>query len=386
VSGSVLTVSVGGATITETLTGTYGSGYFTVTTDGNGGIDVNYLPCFAEGTRVATPNGTLAVESLVAGDLVLTASGEHRPVRWIGYRTIDLTRHPAPERVQPIRIKAGAFGPGVPSSDLRLSPDHAVKIDDSLVPVKLLRNGTGIVRDTWCRSVTYYHVELDTHDILLAEGLPAESYLDTGNRDMFANAGTAMQLYADFGNDQARREAESCLPFVADPVPVQAWWRALVARAEAAGYGKPAERATTNDPDLHVVVDGRKILPSLDGVGRYRFVIPAGAENVRLVSRAVVPNEREPWFDEHRSLGVMVRRLTVHSGDDIEVVPLDHPKLRDGWWDHESDGSSHWRWTSGNAAVPFASEKTAVLQVDVGDIQAYFAVDIPGAAAVGRVA
>ncbi len=69
-----------------------------------------------------------------------------------------------------------------------LSPDHAVFVDDVLVPVRHLINGSTIVQEP-VAEVTYYHVELATHDVILAEGLPCESYLDTGNRAVFVNGG-----------------------------------------------------------------------------------------------------------------------------------------------------------------------------------------------------
>ena len=71
------------------------------------------------------------------------------------------------------------FGDGLPRRDLWLSPDHAVFVDDVLIPIKRLINSTSI-EQVPMDQITYYHVELEHHDVLLAEGLPAESYLDTG--------------------------------------------------------------------------------------------------------------------------------------------------------------------------------------------------------------
>ena len=84
----------------------------------------------------------------------------------------------------PIRIQAGAFAPNTPRRDLLLSPDHAVYVDGRLIPVRYLVNGASIAQ-VETDSVTYWHVELDRHDVILAEGLAAESYLDTGNRSVF---------------------------------------------------------------------------------------------------------------------------------------------------------------------------------------------------------
>ncbi len=81
----------------------------------------------------------------------------------------------------------GAFGDGLPIRDLILSPGHAVFVDGVLVPVGPLVNGATIVQEE-VESVRYFHVELDAHDVILAEGLPCESYLDDANRETFANS------------------------------------------------------------------------------------------------------------------------------------------------------------------------------------------------------
>ncbi len=164
-------------------------------------------PCFARGTRVDTPGGTLAVEDLAPGDRVSLAKGGSAPVRWVGHRRVDLRRHPRPEAVRPVRVRAHAFGPGLPRRDLRLSPEHALLLGGALVPVHVLVDGEVVAQESPDR-VTYFHVELDRHDVILAEGLPAESYLDTGNRAGFAN-GAVTILHSDFapGPDAAEPSA-----------------------------------------------------------------------------------------------------------------------------------------------------------------------------------
>ena len=188
------------------------------TANAEGGLGA--MACFAAGTRISTLRGDVAVEALREGDRVrlgsaspLPLAGEvgDLPVRWIGHRRVDCRRHPKPRTVWPVRIAAAAFGPGRPVRDLWLSPDHALFVDGVLIPVKHLINGSSVAQvpvDT----ITYYHVELPRHEVLLAEGLAAESYLETGGRRMFANGGGPVTLHPDFA---ARIwEAEACAPLI----------------------------------------------------------------------------------------------------------------------------------------------------------------------------
>jgi hypothetical protein len=139
------------------------------------------------------------VEDLFVGDMVLTHDGRSEPVVWVGSRAVDCARHPRPETVWPVRVSAGAFGVGRPTRDLFLSPDHAVFVNGVLVPMKLLINGTSIARVERSR-VMYHHVELPSHEVILAEGLAVESYLDIGDRTDFAGAdGGVTRLFPDFG-------------------------------------------------------------------------------------------------------------------------------------------------------------------------------------------
>jgi uncharacterized protein YjbI with pentapeptide repeats len=155
------------------------------------------MPCFLAGTRIATPCGEIPVEALAIGDLVQAQDAGIAPVKWIGHRRVNCRNHPKPRKVWPVRVRAGAFGDGVPHRDLWLSPDHAVFVDDVLIPIKRLINGTSI-EQVPMDEVTYYHIELEHHDVLLAEGLPAESYLDVGDRFNFANGRGPIALHPEF--------------------------------------------------------------------------------------------------------------------------------------------------------------------------------------------
>ncbi len=187
--------------------------------------------CFASGTRIATPTGPVTVEQLAVGDTVLLASGGTAPIVWIGHRHIDCRRHPEPHKVWPVRIRRGAFGEGRPHRDLVLSPDHAVFAEGVLIPVKYLVNGTTI-RQVRCRSIAYFHIELPRHDIVLAEGLTVETYLDIGNRGNFADSRGAVALYPDFAS--LAWEAEGYAPLVVTGPELAAVRRKIEALARMA--------------------------------------------------------------------------------------------------------------------------------------------------------
>src|SRR5262249_2111860 len=139
--------------------------------------------------------------------------------------------------VAPVRIQRGAFSDTAPHADLVLSPDHAVFVDGKLICARQLINGTTIRQETDWTSVEYFHVQLETHGILLSEGLATESYLDTGNRGFFANADEPLQLHPDLTDetDYPTREAASCAPFVWDEPGVKPVWQRLADRAAALG-------------------------------------------------------------------------------------------------------------------------------------------------------
>jgi ELWxxDGT repeat protein len=201
------------------------------------------VSCYATGTRIRTLRGDVAVEDLAVGEMVVTHDGDTAPIIWIGRREVACETHPAPASVRPVRVLAGAFGLGLPTRDLVLSPDHAVFADGVLIPIRYLINGRTVVQEPATR-ITYWHVELPRHAVLLAEGLAAESYLETGQRDAFANGGAAVRLHPDFA---ARvREAQACAPIMVTG-PVVAALRARL--SEGRPEAPPLDSAGDKSPD-----------------------------------------------------------------------------------------------------------------------------------------
>lgn len=155
--------------------------------------------CFAAGTLIATPDGERAVEMLSIGDLVTTADGDAVPVKWTGRQTFH-TRLCSPERIAPVRITAGALGNGLPHADLLLTSCHAVILHGLAITAGALVNGTTIIREPVTAlpdTVTYWHVETEGHRVILANGAPAETYLDYENRRAFDNYDEYVALYGD---------------------------------------------------------------------------------------------------------------------------------------------------------------------------------------------
>jgi hypothetical protein len=204
------TVSSAGLTNGETV-GSWqvtisGSDYIFANTSGQGGVTARFATgklftvastviCFYPGTLVATLTGPRAVETLGVGDMVLTHDGHAKPIRWMGRQTVS-TVFVDPLRVLPIRIAAGALADNMPQRDLLVSPDHALLLDGVLVQAGALVGLPGISRE---RRVpprfTYHHVELADHSLILAEGVPAETFVDNIDRLAFDNWDEHEALY-----------------------------------------------------------------------------------------------------------------------------------------------------------------------------------------------
>lgn len=160
---------------------------------GNGAIDIQGLGttppptyiCFASDTLIETPNGQVRVDDLGVGDLVMTRDSGPQPIVWAGHSTLNWPD--ADDRMKPIKINADAFGPGLPLRDLIVSPQHHMFISNPhcaalfahpevLAPAKGLTGMAGIRRMAGKKSVTYFHILLEKHGVITAEGMPSESF------------------------------------------------------------------------------------------------------------------------------------------------------------------------------------------------------------------
>ena len=279
-------------------------------TTGAFGTDITTV-CFCKGTQILTPAGEVGVESLTVGDLVVTkGSAEPRKITWIGKGQVLATRGQRGPAT-PVIVRKGALSPNVPNRDLHVTKAHSLYFDGVFVPAEFLVNHRSIVWDDRAQEVEIYHIELESHDILIANGAPAESYRDDGNRWLFQNAND--------GWNGAPQEPYAPV-LTGGPVVDSIWARLL----DQAGPRKPVPM--TDDPDLHLVVDGIRLGASETAGDSLVFFIPGTPSVVEIASRDVVPVELGIARDS-RALGVAVRKIELHRGWNYTSVTAADPRL-----------------------------------------------------------
>jgi len=153
------------------------------------------VACFLAGTRILTARGEVAVEALRIGDNLQTLHAGARKIKWIGTRSYDGRFIAGNKTVLPICIKRDAIDANVPARDLFVSPGHAICIDGVLVHAARLVNGVSVVQADRVDSVTYYHIELESHEVIFAENCGAETFLGEKFRRQFQNVGEFAKLY-----------------------------------------------------------------------------------------------------------------------------------------------------------------------------------------------
>lgn len=218
------------------FSGLGGNPSFTLSSDGHGGTDivVGAVTCFCRGTLIRTARGEVAVETLAIGDLVATVAGVMQPVKWIGRRAYDGRMIAKNHLALPVCIKAGAILPGSPARDLYVSPGHGIFVNGILVPAWRLVNGVSVTQAVAVEQVEYFHVELERHEVILAENCAVESFQEQeeyGLRALFQNVAEFHALYPGAAPDGP------ALPRADHGWQLQMAYRLLAARA---GVAAPA--------------------------------------------------------------------------------------------------------------------------------------------------
>ncbi len=203
-----------------------GGGGFAFANIAGAGTITGYVACYCRGTLIATACGEQRVEELKVGDKVMTASGALRPIKWIGRRSYSGRFIKGSKEILPICIKAGALDENTPRRDLWISAHHAMYLDGVLIEAKDLVNGVSIVQAEQVETVEYFHIELDSHDVIVAEGALSETYLDDDNRAMFHNMQDYFARYQD-----AAAPAHYCAPRLDEGYEVEGARRRIAWRA-----------------------------------------------------------------------------------------------------------------------------------------------------------
>ena len=317
--------------------------FFHTAPDAGGGtlLTASETPCVCRGTMILTESGNVPVEALTVGDKVMTIAGEAKPIHWIGHGRRVLTGE-NPE-ARPLIVRADAIAEGMPLRDLYLTRGHSLYLDGMLIPVEFLVNERSILWDDNATEVEFYHIELEDHDVLLADGAPAESYRDDGNRTLFDNPEPPVFAAANMAH---------FAPVLMGGPEVDRIWRELL---DGSGFTAPE---ATDDPDLHLLADGERIDPIAiedrrDGwQGIYRFRVDTVPVDLALASAVCVPMRMGLNHDPRR-LGVAIRAMTLN-GDEARVdLPCTSPLLTAGF--HHPEPEPRHRWTTGQAVLPRAA-------------------------------
>ena len=320
-----------------------------------GGVEIE-IPCFLAGTLILTDKGEVPVEKLVVGDHVRTLSGESRPIVWIGSgrRKVRPGQRCA---ATPVLVCRGALTDGIPHRDLRVTKGHSLYLDGVLIPAEFLINHRSVRWDDHVQTVEYYHIELAAHDVLLANGAAAESYRDDGNR----------HLFVDLNESWNGPPKPPYAPVLTGGPKVDAVWREVLKRA-----GPRPSMPLTEDPDLHLLVDGCRVDARTRTRTCHVFQLPSGPQDIRIASRSGVPAEiglgRDP-----RALGVALRQARLWRGAQVRVMPASSPTLVAGF--HAYEPTEEHRWTNGEAVLPNTFFKDlgsgAVLEVHTRGVTQY---------------
>jgi hypothetical protein len=163
--------------------------------------------CFLAGTHISTPTGEILVEDLNIGDIISTADGGVRKVIWIGKQTLSSIFTPA--KNLPVEITIGALGNNLPTRPLRVSPGHSLLVGGVFPIASALINDITVrqlIKEELPDTFTYYHIEVEDHALILAEGVPAETFLDAWSRKAFSNWNEYVELYGEDEREVPRSE------------------------------------------------------------------------------------------------------------------------------------------------------------------------------------
>ena len=343
------------SSITLNIIGVEEIGY---TLSENSDGDLVYEVCFLADTLIATPNGTMAVQDLKPGDIIVSyqdGKACHTTVTWAGKAHCTVKSDKSDDEAgYPVRILQDAIAPGVPFKDLLVTAEHCLFFDNAFIPARMLVNGRSVFYDRSVPSYDYYHIETEDHSVIMADGMLTESYLDTGNRNAFRQQGNVFIF-----NPQTKSwENDAAAPLDVSRERVEPIYRQIAQRAEKRRLPlQTLPPALTTETNLHLRSANGHIIQPLRTVDKcVMFMIPDGLDTVQIVSNSSKPSDtRGPFVDDRRNLGVLIGEVLFFEGNKKrEIIHHLTDDALNGWY-----GIAHpsARWTNGNASLPLGPRK-----------------------------
>ncbi|EHD14538.1 hypothetical protein CIN_04700 [Commensalibacter intestini A911] len=332
--------------------------------------------CFLAGTFIRAENGLVRVEDIVPGDLVYSVGHNNtwqlRQVIWVGKQTTTVAAYKHDDLAgYPICIRKNAIDEGVPFADLYVTAEHCMFFDDYFVPIRMLVNGKTIFYDHSFTTYDYYHIELEKHSVIVANGALSESYLDTGNRHYFTSK--SLDTFSSTRVKSWERDAAAML--ITKRGGVEAIFYALDQRADRMSIELiEQKKVRTNNPDVYLITDkGCKLFPVRVTDTEVLFELPSDLKNVRLISRTYRPCD--VWgahYDNRYVHGVLVGDIVMHQEHQKYILDMHlSGKELSGWL---PQSHSRARWTSGNALIPLKSvedNRNILLSIQIVETGSY---------------
>ncbi len=312
-------------------------------------------PCYLAGTLIETTNGLKTIEKIEVGDLIYTYKGTikiPKPVIWIGsgYHNVQANQ-PDDIAGYAIHIIKNALADYVPYKDMFITPEHCLYIDGKFIPARMLVNNHSIYYDYSKSKYTYYHLELEEHGVINADGALSESFLNTNNHQNFYNPKKVIKLKEKTKNwAQDAAAALVTKQEIVKPIYDYLKQRALQLNLQTI----TEEQKTTNFSNLYIITDkGKVIFPKCckTQFGNYIFVLSNPVHYIYIVSNSSRPSDIiGPYVDDRRNLGVLIESITLFDQKNNHSITTHlEAKQLSGWHDQENES---FRWTNGYALLP----------------------------------
>ncbi|NVN06769.1 Hint domain-containing protein, partial [Asaia spathodeae] len=328
--------------------------HYNIEKDVSGNLQVKYIPCFLAGAMILTKTGPVKVEDISVGDMVFAFEGTNKKlskVTWVGKKDVIVNRNIEDDLSGfPICIKRNAISENVPCTDLLITSEHCVFIDNFLIPARMLVNGDTIFYDKSISNYTCYHFELENHSVVMANNMFTESLLKSPGHFFDDDRNIKYQTHDKFGcNIQPIVNTERSF--------VEKVYNKLLENTINTEDHREDYIFTQKESALCIKTKDEKfIYPSQKNNGVYKFKMPSNTGSFNLLSRSGRPCDHEgPFVDDRRHLGVLIERVSVfHSKGFFECDNFLKNTSAEGWNNIESN--HHCRWTNGNAELTLSGE------------------------------